>query len=58
MVATPHKSPEDRWINQWCWPWAMTPEQQARQVIDQQLDTAGWVVQDYRDASPQAMSLR
>jgi type I restriction enzyme R subunit len=27
----------------------MTPEQKARQRIDQQLTQAGWVVQDYRD---------
>jgi len=27
----------------------MTPEQKARQNIDQQLEAAGWVVQDYRD---------
>jgi len=27
----------------------MTPEQQARQEIDRQLEAAGWIVQDYRD---------
>jgi type I restriction enzyme R subunit len=27
----------------------MTPEQKARQRIDQQLTQVGWVVQDYRD---------
>jgi type I site-specific restriction endonuclease len=26
----------------------MTPEQKARQKIDQQLDACGWIVQDYR----------
>ena len=26
----------------------MTPEQQARQDIDRQLERAGWIVQDYR----------
>ena len=26
----------------------MTPEQKARQKIDQQLDQCGWIVQDYR----------
>jgi len=26
----------------------MTPEEEARQVIDERLDAAGWVVQDYR----------
>ncbi|UBV43247.1 DEAD/DEAH box helicase family protein [Deinococcus taeanensis] len=29
----------------------MTPEQQARQVIDAQLAAAGWVVQDYKTAN-------
>ena len=27
----------------------MTPEQRARSRIDQQLEQAGWIVQDYRD---------
>ena len=27
----------------------MTPEQEARQEIDRQLEAAGWIVQDYRD---------
>ena len=27
---------------------SMTPEQKARQKIDQQLDQCGWIVQDYR----------
>lgn len=29
----------------------MTPEQKAREVIDQRLELAGWVVQDYRKAN-------
>src|SRR5204862_363736 len=28
---------------------AMTPEQKARQLIDEQLKQAGWLVQDYED---------
>ena len=27
----------------------MTPEQKARSRIDQQLEQAGWIIQDYRD---------
>ena len=29
--------------------WGVTPEQKARQKIDQQLDQCGWMVQDYRE---------
>jgi hypothetical protein len=28
--------------------WGMTPEEKARQKIDQQLEQCGWIVQDYR----------
>jgi len=27
----------------------MTPEEEAREIIDDVLETAGWKVQDYRD---------
>ena len=32
----------------------MTPEQKARQKIDEQLDQAGWVIRDMIDFNPSA----
>lgn len=30
----------------------MTPEEQARQLIDTRLEQAGWVIQDFRSVNP------
>ena len=37
-----------------CDPDFMTPEEKARQQIDAQLTTAGWIVQDYKAFNPSA----
>ncbi len=32
----------------------MTPEEEARQLIDELLEAAGWLVQDYKDLNLEA----